>query len=605
MRGVYDEKVGPGLHRDTPKKTWHTHTPPAVQAERARIRFPAVMTTSPAAAPRLAVFLALLLRGTSSAPVYGHVVADASSPRGVAYAAGAPPPGGALAWGSFDAAALNATGWAVLDVHTSATELNATLAGYAAGYLEGVLTARDMDFFALNTGGDQPNGKKLAKFLASNWAWMAGMVASSGDDLYWTHVGALMAQVAGLADGQSDAPGNQRKLGFDVVLNGIIQGGDIFNLEQVYGEPRAVGAPRRRDHCSAIIRLTPGNSDILAAHTTWSGLENMYRILKRFDMPLPDAAGSPVPARWTATSSYPGYGLYSSDDFAVLSSGLVTLETTIDNSNVSLAREYASETVVLEWMRNTIANRLATSGPTWAELFSRFASGTYTNSWMLLDTNLFSPGQPPPPETLLVLEEMPGFIRTHDRTPELSRGFWASYNVASDDFIWAISGQQALVDQYGGPTGAGAFFTWANTSRARIFARDAPGVVDEASLRHLMRYNDAARDPLSGLGCGVSPPFSYTNAIADRSDLNEKKGDYVIPDLGYGDSAGIDAKLTSALWMKAAALAKGELPMAVISGPTYDQQPVFAFSNSTITKKLPGIVGMPDVYDFAWMRQPW
>ena len=32
-----------------------------------------------------------------------------------------------------------------------------------------------------------------------------------------------------------------------------------------------------------------------------------------------------------------------SDDFYVLSSGLVTLETTIDNNNQTLAEEYASE----------------------------------------------------------------------------------------------------------------------------------------------------------------------------------------------------------------------------------------------------------------------
>ena len=34
-----------------------------------------------------------------------------------------------------------------------------------------------------------------------------------------------MAQVEGLADGQADAPGSQRKLGFTFVYNAIIQGG--------------------------------------------------------------------------------------------------------------------------------------------------------------------------------------------------------------------------------------------------------------------------------------------------------------------------------------------------------------------------------------------
>jgi hypothetical protein len=44
-----------------------------------------------------------------------------------------------------------------------------------------------------------------------------------------------------------------------------------------------------------------------------------------------------------------------------------------------LAEEFASYTVVLEWARNVLANRLATDARSWAALFSRYASGTYTN----------------------------------------------------------------------------------------------------------------------------------------------------------------------------------------------------------------------------------
>ena len=169
---------------------------------------------------------------------------------------------------------------------------------------------------------------------------------------------------------------------------------------------------------------------------------------------------------------------------------------------------------------------------------------------MILDTNLFTPGAALKPNTFIVsgsggsrelplvihqcmvlcltsyysaptaaarpravvlkvLEEMPGHISRKDQTSALaSRGFWSSYNVASDPEIFAISGQQALVDEYGGPTGPGAFFTWANTSRARIFARDAPSVVDDASYRKVIRYNNAPNDPESKLGCGVNPPYS-------------------------------------------------------------------------------------------------
>jgi hypothetical protein len=74
----------------------------------------------------------------------------------------------------------------------------------------------------------------------------------------------------------------------------------------------------------------------LLQHTTWSGLENMMRLLKRYDLPFPVAGGGvPVPGRHTALSGFPGMLAYSSDDFYVLSSGLITLETTIDNNNKS------------------------------------------------------------------------------------------------------------------------------------------------------------------------------------------------------------------------------------------------------------------------------
>ena len=59
---------------------------------------------------------------------------------------------------------------------------------------------------------------------------------------------------------------------------------------------------------------------------------------------------------------------------------------------------------------------------------------------------------------------------------------------------------------------------------------------------------------------------------------------------------------TRATWMLAANLSHGDLPLAVISGPTNDQQPTFAWANATVNVDH---VGLPDVFDFQWMRQPW
>lgn len=54
----------------------------------------------------------------------------------------------------------------------------------------------------------------------------------------------------------------------------------------------------------------------------------------------------------------------------------VTMETTIGNSNDTLWQYVKPVGSVFESIRNVVANRLAKSGSEWAELFSRFNSGT-------------------------------------------------------------------------------------------------------------------------------------------------------------------------------------------------------------------------------------
>ena len=173
---------------------------------------------------RGALAAALFAATAAAAPIDAAVVADATAPRGVRVVVG-PKPQECIAWGTYDAAQLFATGWATLTIHTDFNERNDTLASYAAGYLEGYLTAVEMDQFAANTGADQPNSRKLQRFLDGNWAFMSAQVAANTTSEYWHHVGGLMAQVVGLADGQTDAPGTKRALGFTTVYNSIILGG--------------------------------------------------------------------------------------------------------------------------------------------------------------------------------------------------------------------------------------------------------------------------------------------------------------------------------------------------------------------------------------------
>jgi hypothetical protein len=69
--------------------------------------------------------------------------------------------------------------------------------------------------------------------------------------------------------------------------------------------------------------------------------------------------------------------------------------------------------------RASIANQLAHSGKSWANIFTLHHSGTYANQWMILDYSKFTAGSPPKPHFLTVLEEVPGYIHFEDMTQKL------------------------------------------------------------------------------------------------------------------------------------------------------------------------------------------
>ena len=106
-------------------------------------------------------------------------------------------------------------------------------------------------------------------------------------------------------------------------------------------------------------------------------------------------------------SSYPGMTM-SGDDFTIISSGLVTLETTIGNGNAGLWKYVKPKSTVLEWIRSIVANRLAQTGEEWAVIFRQFNSGTYNNQWMIVDYGHFKPGASLP-VSFQTFKENPGY----------------------------------------------------------------------------------------------------------------------------------------------------------------------------------------------------
>ena len=220
----------------------------------------------------------------------------------------------------------------------------------------------------------------------------------------------------------------------------------------------------------------------------------------------------------------------------------------------------------------------AATGWEWYEHVSFHNSGTYNNQYAIINMNLFKPGQALQPDTLWVMEQIPGLVYGSDQTHLLSFGYFPSYNVPFFREVYDRSGFDEVANRLGG-TVPGLDFQLA--PRALIFRRDQGNVTDMESFQRIMRYNNYAVDPLSH-----GHPDS---AICARGDLENSN-----------PSAGgcIDTKtLSYSTFMNGTAwIVNG--PTSVASG---GDLPVFSW------KQFPDAVrtGVPDVMDFGFIQTQW
>ncbi|XP_060063840.1 putative phospholipase B-like 2 [Ylistrum balloti] len=485
---------------------------------------------------------------------------------------------------------VNTTGWSFLEVTTSEGYSDEVQA-YAAGLVEGYLTANfiQMQWFNTIEGYcEKPYTAyctRLQSYLQQNLDWMNEMITKSTSDPYWKQVKLYLLQVSGLSSGyfypQEHVIG-QPTTNLDPMGIYFMQvGGDLEDLEEALHKPtksRVLGS----GSCSALVKLLPGAKDLFVSHDTWSSYMSMLRVLKKYDIPFHDSQGKILLGRTMSFSSYPG-SVMSGDDYYLLSSGLVSMETTIGNSNDKLWSFIQPTYSVPEGIRSMVANRLASTGKDWAEIFSHLNSGTYNNEWMIVDYKQFVPGGADMTGVLYVLEQIPGLVEYNDMTSLLTKqAYWPSYNVPYFDEVFNRSGMPAMVEKFGD------WFTWDKTPRALIFGRDHHKVVDLDSMIKLMRYNDFTHDPLSR--CNCTPPYSAENAISARCDLNPASGSYPISALGHRSHGGTDMKVTSASLFQAHTF-------VAVSGPTWDQQSPFQWSKADFASGCPH-VGHPDLFNF-------
>ena len=228
---------------------------------------------------------------------------------------------------------------------------------------------------------------------------------------------------------------------------------------------------------------------------------------------------------------------------------------------------------------------------------------------MVLDYNLFVPGAPLANGTLLLIEQIPGYVVNSDVSGVLQRdGYFGSYNVAYDPFVRQVSGADAAAAK-GGP-----WFGYWTTARAQLFHREAPLIETMARMQAVMRSCDFQSDPLSHQQCEdgyiqdtkrFHPLSTAENCIATRGDLNPSDGKYCLSAFGHRNHVATDAKISAFSTYSAATV-----PSTVVSGPTWGAQsgagslPPFCWSTSDYNRSA-SHVGHPDCFRFEWVDMSW
>ena len=271
---------------------------------------------------------------------------------------------GSICWGKFSNN-INTTGWAQLEIHTNKT-INDSIQAYAAGYLEGKLTSSLINLHWINMASDYCNGSEkycqnLKQFLEINLNFINNEIEQKrSKEPYWHQVGLILEQLAGLEDGYKGVQWKGPRRNIDVMgLLILSASNDIEDLESVLKKTGNLKRVLGSGSCPALIKLLPNNTDLYVAHDTWSVYNSMLRINKLYDFnfhfsPDENSFELLIPGRKMSFSSYPGI-IASNDDFYIMSSGLVTLETTIENDNMELYINVKPDKIVFEWIRALVS----------------------------------------------------------------------------------------------------------------------------------------------------------------------------------------------------------------------------------------------------------
>jgi len=307
--------------------------------------------------------------------------------------------------------------------------------------------------------------------------------------------------------------------------------------------------------CTIILKDTP--DDIYIAHNTHNVFSIVQRLFKSTKIEWDTYSSFMQSETMRLSARYGAIG--SKDDFYVLDSGLVVMETSILIFNDSLYDQIEVRALPY-FIRVTVANWMAKDNLHWIDTYLKYDSGTHVAQWIIVDTNKSKYSD----NSINLLDSIMGDHQAFDISQKFKdQGYWAGYNVAYSHRIWETCKYDP--DKH----------SFTNDERAVIIKEKIGNVNTFDDLKHLIRLNENSTYP-----CG---------SIAPRCDLDPRPEE-------RRPFGAIDGKMTKASWIKAR-----NLTIIGINSPTFDNPDLPPFSFTGEWEMVPHRE-TPTVYNFTWQN---
>jgi len=473
---------------------------------------------------------------------------------------------------------------------------------FAAGYLEGAITAHHIADFFQNTALSERDRTAMNEVF---WSQLETMADKAGDPKPWHHHSVCAAcQLDGLAKGYNARRERSASLletdqALPLLSTADIMrlnaDGQIDELQQLLQFGELQGARRELDkvdgglaevrpssmlevspdakvpdlvhpkpgRCSALVKLNKQKGKLFFGHTTFEDYKEQVRYWKMYDFPINGGKAAHL-----SFSSYPGC-ISSTDDFIISDQQLVATETTTNTRKAEALPHFKTEAHIPDYVE--MLNAMRTSA-TAEELVDHFVhkgkgnTGTYKSQWMIGDYKKFHDRQALlqggegqlAPGTVFVVETGPGVdpagdgsslievqkLRVGKRFDE-AKVYETPYGSAVVLDASKTISETGYWSSYNEPVldPITKIMGASDDMRKYVFDDYAPKADDIQGVMALMRHNDR-RDLVNGM------PVDYGQAIAARGDLS-----------GGSNFGGTDTKVVDESLIQ-------NMEVAAIAGPT-------------------------------------